>query len=186
MEKLCTGWEFGVLEFCFFLVVFFCQVWLQRLSNIFDLQSSGCLLPFSSCHLGSFPAMLFYACQLPHWLQFSITLVPHAGHSSRETESHGVTFSSTVSSRKWPIKPFLCWSFPVHGCEGKSRDEMLENEEAMNTFWEETNMVLHLRYHWSWSGLLTSPAGGQRQHTHVHPRQNKRKNSMVETLRGGD
>jgi hypothetical protein len=34
------------------LVVFFCQVWLQCLSKIFDLQSSRCLLPPSSHHFG--------------------------------------------------------------------------------------------------------------------------------------
>jgi hypothetical protein len=45
VEKLCMGWGFGVSEFCFFLVFFFCQVWLQHLSKIFDLQSSCCLLP---------------------------------------------------------------------------------------------------------------------------------------------
>jgi hypothetical protein len=33
---------------------FFCQVWLQHLSMIFDLWSSRCLLPLCSCHLGSF------------------------------------------------------------------------------------------------------------------------------------
>jgi hypothetical protein len=32
---------------------FFCQVWLQNLSKIFDLWSSCCLLPPSSHHLGS-------------------------------------------------------------------------------------------------------------------------------------
>jgi hypothetical protein len=32
---------------------FLCQVWLQHLSKIFDLWSSCCLLPPSSCHLGS-------------------------------------------------------------------------------------------------------------------------------------
>jgi hypothetical protein len=32
---------------------FVCQVWLQHLSEIFDLQSSHCLLPPSSHHLGS-------------------------------------------------------------------------------------------------------------------------------------
>jgi hypothetical protein len=34
------------------LGVFFCQVWLHRFSKIFDLRSSHCLLPPSSCHLG--------------------------------------------------------------------------------------------------------------------------------------
>jgi hypothetical protein len=43
---------FRVSEFCFFLVVFFCQVWLQSLSKMFDLLSSRCLLPPSSRHLG--------------------------------------------------------------------------------------------------------------------------------------
>jgi hypothetical protein len=32
---------------------FFCQVWLQHLSKIFDLWRSRCLLPPSSHHLGS-------------------------------------------------------------------------------------------------------------------------------------
>jgi hypothetical protein len=41
----------GCWEFCFFWWVFFCQVWLQYLSKIFDLRSSCCLLPPSSCHL---------------------------------------------------------------------------------------------------------------------------------------
>jgi hypothetical protein len=47
------GWGFVVLEFCLFLVVFSCQVWLQHLSKIFDLGISCCLLPPSSHHLGS-------------------------------------------------------------------------------------------------------------------------------------
>jgi hypothetical protein len=51
VEKLCTGWGFRELEFCFFLVFFFCQVLLQHLSKIFDLRSSCCLLPPSSHHL---------------------------------------------------------------------------------------------------------------------------------------
>jgi hypothetical protein len=53
MEKLCVDWGFEVSDFCFFLVVLFCQVWLQCLSKIFDLRSSFCLLPPSSHHLGS-------------------------------------------------------------------------------------------------------------------------------------
>jgi hypothetical protein len=36
-------------SWCFF----FCQMWLQNLSKIFDLWSSCCLLPPSSHHLGS-------------------------------------------------------------------------------------------------------------------------------------
>jgi hypothetical protein len=36
-------------------VFFFCQVWLQHLSKIFDLWSSHCLLSPSSYHLGSSP-----------------------------------------------------------------------------------------------------------------------------------
>jgi hypothetical protein len=35
VEKLFMGWEFRVLEFCFFF--FFCQVWLQQESILFDL-----------------------------------------------------------------------------------------------------------------------------------------------------
>jgi hypothetical protein len=38
---------------------FFCQVWLQHLSKIFDLWSSRCLLPPSSRHLGSLMASHF-------------------------------------------------------------------------------------------------------------------------------
>jgi hypothetical protein len=45
----------------FFLVVFFCQVWLQCLSKIFDLQSSRCLLLPSRHHLGSLHDMWFEA-----------------------------------------------------------------------------------------------------------------------------
>jgi hypothetical protein len=44
---------FRVSKFWLFLVLFFCEVWLQCLSKIFDLQSSRCLLLHSSCHLGS-------------------------------------------------------------------------------------------------------------------------------------
>jgi hypothetical protein len=40
------------------LFFFFSQVWLQRLSKIFDLQSSCCLLLPSGCHLGS---LLFFS-----------------------------------------------------------------------------------------------------------------------------
>jgi hypothetical protein len=43
-----------VWKFWFFLVLFFCQVWLQHLSKIFDLRSSHCLLLPSSRHLGFF------------------------------------------------------------------------------------------------------------------------------------
>jgi hypothetical protein len=43
---------FRVLKFWFLFVLFFCQVLLQHLSIIFDLQSSHCLLLHSSCHLG--------------------------------------------------------------------------------------------------------------------------------------
>jgi hypothetical protein len=50
-EALCSL-GFRVWEFCFFLVVFFCQVWLQHLSKIFDYWSSCCLLPPSTHHLG--------------------------------------------------------------------------------------------------------------------------------------
>jgi hypothetical protein len=44
-----------VWKFWFFLVLFFCQVWLQHLSKIFDLRSSHCLLLPSGHHLGSGP-----------------------------------------------------------------------------------------------------------------------------------
>jgi hypothetical protein len=36
-----------------FFFFFFCQVWLWFLRKIFDPHSSHCLLPPSSCHLGS-------------------------------------------------------------------------------------------------------------------------------------
>jgi hypothetical protein len=42
-----------VLKPWFLLVLFFCQVWLQCLSKIFDSWSSRCLLLNSSHHLGS-------------------------------------------------------------------------------------------------------------------------------------
>jgi hypothetical protein len=48
----------GVLWF--FLVIFFCHVWLQRLSNIFDLWSSCCVLLPSIHHLGSSPIQFFF------------------------------------------------------------------------------------------------------------------------------
>jgi hypothetical protein len=41
-------WSFDS-SWCFF----FCQVWLQHLSKVFDLWSSHCLLPPCSSHLGS-------------------------------------------------------------------------------------------------------------------------------------
>jgi hypothetical protein len=41
------------VKFWFFLVLFFCHVWLQHLSKIFDFWSSCCLLLHSSCHLGA-------------------------------------------------------------------------------------------------------------------------------------
>jgi hypothetical protein len=47
------GLGFRVSEFCFFLVFFFCQVWLQHLSKTFYLQSSCWLLLPSNHHLGS-------------------------------------------------------------------------------------------------------------------------------------
>jgi hypothetical protein len=40
---------------------FFCQVWLQHLSKIFDFRSSSCLLPPSSHHLGSDDLQSFLA-----------------------------------------------------------------------------------------------------------------------------
>jgi hypothetical protein len=40
---------------------FFCRGWLQYLSNIFDLWSSCCLLPPSSCHL-PFPHVFLSCC----------------------------------------------------------------------------------------------------------------------------
>jgi hypothetical protein len=45
----------GVQGVRFFILLggFFCQVWLQHLSKIFDLWSSHCLLLPSSHHLGS-------------------------------------------------------------------------------------------------------------------------------------
>jgi hypothetical protein len=53
VEKLCMGWGIRVSKFWFFLVLFFCQVWLQHLSKSFDLQSSCCQLMHSCCHLRS-------------------------------------------------------------------------------------------------------------------------------------
>jgi hypothetical protein len=50
--------RFRASEFCFFFLFFFCQVWLQHLSNIFDLWSSRFLLPPSS-HLLGFPQTSF-------------------------------------------------------------------------------------------------------------------------------
>jgi hypothetical protein len=47
------GLRFSVSKFWFFLVLYFCQVWLQCLRKIFYLQSSHCLLLYSSHHLGS-------------------------------------------------------------------------------------------------------------------------------------
>jgi hypothetical protein len=41
------------VEVLILLGVFFCQVWLQHFSKIFDLWSSRCLLLHSSCHLDS-------------------------------------------------------------------------------------------------------------------------------------
>jgi hypothetical protein len=63
-EEALLGWGFGVSEFCLFLVVFFCQVWLQCLRKISDLQRSCCLLPPSSHHLGSSNLVLKGAWQL--------------------------------------------------------------------------------------------------------------------------
>jgi hypothetical protein len=40
-----------VLDCWFFLVLFFCQVWLQHLSKIFDLRSSHCVFLPSNRHL---------------------------------------------------------------------------------------------------------------------------------------
>jgi hypothetical protein len=42
------------LKFWFFLVLYFCQVLLQCLRKIFDLQSSHCLLLYPSHLLGSY------------------------------------------------------------------------------------------------------------------------------------
>jgi hypothetical protein len=50
------------VEFCFFLVVLFFQVWLQHLSKIFDLWSSHCLFPPSSCNLESLSNLTFLSC----------------------------------------------------------------------------------------------------------------------------
>jgi hypothetical protein len=43
----------GCLSFDFF-VLYFCQVWLQHLSMVFDSWSSCCLLLYPSHHLGSY------------------------------------------------------------------------------------------------------------------------------------
>jgi hypothetical protein len=48
------GYQSFASSWCFF----FCQLWLQHLSKILDLQSSHCLLPPSSHHLGS-PCLFF-------------------------------------------------------------------------------------------------------------------------------
>jgi hypothetical protein len=48
------------LKFWFFLVLFMCQVWLQNLSKIFDLQSSCYLLLHSSHHLESTGVFLIF------------------------------------------------------------------------------------------------------------------------------
>jgi hypothetical protein len=42
------------------LGAFFCQVWLQCLSKIFDFWCSRCLLLYSSYHLGSSPQDGFF------------------------------------------------------------------------------------------------------------------------------
>jgi hypothetical protein len=59
VEKLCMGWGFRVLMFWFSLVLFFCLVLLQHLSEIFDLRSSWCLFLHCSCHLRSLSRMCF-------------------------------------------------------------------------------------------------------------------------------
>jgi hypothetical protein len=53
IQKPCMNYGFRVSKFWFFLGLFFCQVWLQHLSKIFDLQSSHCLLLHSSHYLVS-------------------------------------------------------------------------------------------------------------------------------------
>jgi hypothetical protein len=44
----------GCQNFAYSSFFFFCQLWLQCLSKIFDLWSSCCLLPPSNHHIGSF------------------------------------------------------------------------------------------------------------------------------------
>jgi hypothetical protein len=58
-------WGLGVQGVRVLLILggFFCQVWLQCFSKIFDLWSSRCLPPPSSCHLGS---LLFYFLKINH------------------------------------------------------------------------------------------------------------------------
>jgi hypothetical protein len=57
--------------FWFFLVVFSCQVWLQHLSKIFDLQSSCCLL------LPSLPSWIPLLLNIP-FLSVDCPLAPSA------------------------------------------------------------------------------------------------------------
>jgi hypothetical protein len=57
VKKLCTGWGFRVSEFCFFLV-FSSAKCSSSVSAIFDLWSSHCLFPPSSCHLGFPPGKI--------------------------------------------------------------------------------------------------------------------------------
>jgi hypothetical protein len=50
------------VELLILLGAFFCQVWLQHLSKILDLQSSCCLLLPSSRHLGASLFLILTAC----------------------------------------------------------------------------------------------------------------------------
>jgi hypothetical protein len=49
-----------VWKFWFFLVLFFCQVWLQHLSKIFDLWRSCCLLLHSGRHVDASLLYFFF------------------------------------------------------------------------------------------------------------------------------
>jgi hypothetical protein len=53
MEKLSKLQGLRMSKFWFFLLLYFCQVWLQHLSEVLESQSSCCLLLCSSCHLRS-------------------------------------------------------------------------------------------------------------------------------------
>jgi hypothetical protein len=83
------GWGFRVLKFRFFLVLFFCEGWLQRFSKIFDLWSSRCLLLHSSCHLGS---LLLAAFILP-----SVAAVSHLSLRFYSLTAYTVCFCALVS-----------------------------------------------------------------------------------------
>jgi hypothetical protein len=60
----------GCQSFAYSWWFFSCQVWLQCFSKIFDLWISYCLLPPSSCHLGSPSVVWFY-----FWVFYSVLFV---------------------------------------------------------------------------------------------------------------